>query len=63
MTFIQSVLEGHDGSFKPAMLTPMQKLTLRFVVIGLVFYGFAAIEGMIMRIYQVEPISLFSPGQ
>ena len=32
----------------------MQKMTLRFVVVGLVYYGFAVIEGMIMRIYEVD---------
>ncbi len=63
MTFTQTLLDGHEGSFRPHTLTPMQKLTLRYVVVGLVFYGFAAIEGMIMRIYQIEPISLFSPKQ
>lgn len=56
MTFTQTLLKGNQESFQPAGLTPMQKLTLRFVVIGLVYYGFAAIEGMIMRIYQIEPI-------
>ena len=34
----------------------MQKMTLRFVVVGLVYYGFAVIEGMIMRLYEVTPI-------
>jgi cytochrome c oxidase subunit 1 len=63
MTFTQTLLEGHEGSFQPHTLTPMQKLTLRFVVVGLVFYGFAATEGMLMRICQIEPISLFSCDQ
>jgi cytochrome c oxidase subunit 1 len=63
MNFTQTLLDGHERAFRPHTLTPMQKLTLRFVVVGLVFYGFAAIEGMIMRIYQIEPISLVSPKQ
>jgi len=63
MTFTQTLLDGHQRAFRAHTLTPMQKLTLRFVVVGLVYYGFAAIEGMLMRIYQIEPISLFSPGQ
>ncbi|MDA3905773.1 MAG: cbb3-type cytochrome c oxidase subunit I [Bacteroidales bacterium] len=57
MTFKDTFLNGEQGLFKPASLTPMQKLILRFVVVGLIFYGFAVIEGMIMRIYQIEPIS------
>ena len=32
----------------------MQKMILRFVVVGLVYYAFAVIEGMIMRLYQVD---------
>ncbi|HSQ37733.1 MAG TPA: hypothetical protein VLS92_07575, partial [Acidimicrobiia bacterium] len=63
MTFTQTLLDGHERAFRARTLSPMQKLTLRFVVVGLVFYGFAAIEGMLMRIYQIEPISLFSPDQ
>lgn len=30
-------------------LTPLQKVTLRFVVIALLFYGLATLEGMMMR--------------
>jgi len=63
MTFTQNLLNGNQKAFRPQTLTPMQKLTLRFVIVGLVFYGFAAIEGMIMRIYQIEPFSLIPPKQ
>lgn len=63
MSFINTLLNGAEGKFKPSSLTPMQKLVLRFVVIGLVFYAFALIEGMIMRIYQVEPISMVTDTQ
>lgn len=56
MSFIEIIKNGADGLFKPNTLTPMQKLTLRFVVVGLVYYAFAVIEGMIMRFYQVSPI-------
>jgi cytochrome c oxidase subunit 1 len=62
-TFKQTLLEGNEGAFRPDTLTPMQKLTLRFVIVGLVYFGFAAIEGMIMRIYQVEPISFIGTNQ
>ncbi len=63
MSFINTFLNGEEGKFKPSSLTPMQKLVLRFVVVGLVFYAFALIEGMIMRIYQVEPISAVTDSQ
>jgi cytochrome c oxidase subunit 1 len=63
MTFAKTLMDGEQGLFKAHSLTPMQKLTLRFVVVGLVYYGFAVIEGMIMRIYQVNPIPLVDTNQ
>jgi cytochrome c oxidase subunit I len=57
MSFKDTLLHGEEGNFKAAGLTPMQKLLLRFVVVGLVYYGFAVIEGMIMRLYAIEPIT------
>jgi len=63
MSFKDTFLNGEQGMFKPASLTPMQKLVLRFIVVGLLFYGFAVIEGMIMRIYQIEPISAITDYQ
>src|SRR5512133_3575923 len=57
MNFKETFMNGEQGLFKPTTLTPMQKLVLRFVVIGLVYYGFAVIEGMIMRIYAIRPIT------
>jgi cytochrome c oxidase subunit 1 len=62
MSFKDTFLNGEQGAFKPSSLTPMQKLILRFIVVGLAFYGIAVIEGMIMRIYQVEPISGLTDG-
>ena len=50
------MLNGEQGAFKPATLSPMQKMTLRLVVVGFVYSAFAAIEGMIMRVYEVTPI-------
>ena len=56
MNFKETFMNGEQGLFKPATLTPMQKLVLRFVVIGLIYYvDFAVIEGMIMRIYADQP--------
>jgi len=56
MNFLQTFLHGEEGVFKPNSMTPMQKMTLRFVVVGLVYYAFAVIEGMIMRLYEIQPI-------
>jgi cytochrome c oxidase subunit 1 len=63
MSFVSTLVNGNQAAFVPSSLTPMQKLTLRFVVIGIGYYLFAAIEGMLMRIYAVEPISLIPPNQ
>jgi cytochrome c oxidase subunit 1 len=63
MSFLKTLMNGEQGLFKPESLTRMQKNTLRFVVIGLLYYGFAVIEGMIMRIYEVQPIPGVEPKQ
>jgi len=63
MSFRDDLIHGERGLFKPDTLTPMQKITLRFVVMGLVFYGFAVIEGMIMRLYEVKPLPFVSEEQ
>ena len=56
-------MNGEQGLFKPDSLTPMQKITLRFVVVGLVFYLFAVVEGMIMRLVEVRPLPFVSEDQ
>ena len=63
MSMIETLVAGERGLFKPATLTPMQKMTLRFVVVGLVYYGFAVIEGMLMRAFQVTPLPFVSQEQ
>lgn len=63
MKFFETFLKGEEGVFKPDTLTRMQKLTLRFVVVGLFYYAFAVIEGMIMRLYEVQPIPAIAPKQ
>jgi cytochrome c oxidase subunit I len=63
MTTLETLIHGEQKLFKPSSLTPMQKLTLRFVVIGLVYYAFAVIEGMIMRIYEITPIEPITSKQ
>ncbi len=56
MSFIKTLVEGEQSVFNPDSMTPLQKVTLRAVVVGLLFYGLAAIEGMLMRASQVAPI-------
>jgi len=63
MSIMSTFINGEQGLFRPDSLTPMQKMILRFVVVGLIFYGFAVIEGMIMRTVQVQPISLVDNNQ
>ena len=63
MKFLETLIKGEEGVFKPDTLTRMQKMTLRFVVVGLFYYGFAVIEGMIMRIYEIQPIPDISTKQ
>ena len=63
MNFKETLINGEQGLFKAESLTAMQKLTLRFVVVGLVYYLFVLVEGMIMRVYEVEQVSMFSNNQ
>ncbi|MCJ7629747.1 MAG: cbb3-type cytochrome c oxidase subunit I [Longimicrobiales bacterium] len=63
MSFLGTLISGEQGLFKADTLTPMQKITLRFVVVGLIFYGFAVVEGMIMRVYEITPLPFISQEQ
>ncbi|MEA1877494.1 MAG: cbb3-type cytochrome c oxidase subunit I, partial [Bacteroidota bacterium] len=63
MSFFKTFMNGEQGLFKPNSLTPMQKMVLRFVVVGLVFYAFAVIEGMLMRLYEIGPFDAMSNDQ
>lgn len=56
MNYISTLINGEEGAFRPASLTHMQKISLRFVVVGLLYYGIVAIEGMIMRLYEIAPV-------
>jgi len=62
MSFINTLLNGEQNAFNAKSLTPMQRITLRFVVVGLIYFGLAALEGMLMRIYEVTPIPGFDTG-
>ena len=50
------LINGNEGGLDHTSLSPLQKITLRFVVIGLIFYGVAAIEGMLMRGQEIKPL-------
>ena len=63
MSFLKTLIIGEQGLFKHDTLTPMQKLTLRFVVVGLIYYGFVVIEGMLMRIFEITPVPFMSQKQ
>ncbi len=63
MSFLQTLLNGEQGAFRADSLTPMQKMTLRFVVVGLLYYGFAVTEGMIMRVHAVTPVPTVTTDQ
>lgn len=63
MSYINTLMNGEQGLFKHTTLTPMQKMTLRFVVVGVLYYGLVVIEGMIMRMYAVAPIDAITIPQ
>ncbi|MCJ7448744.1 MAG: cbb3-type cytochrome c oxidase subunit I [Bacteroidales bacterium] len=63
MSFTKTLINGEQGLFRPDTLTPMQKLTLRFVVVGLIYFGFVVIEGMLMRLYEVKPLPFITEPQ
>ena len=56
MSIIKDLIHGSDNGLKSESLTPMQKIALRFVILGVLYFGLAAIEGMIMRVVEITPI-------
>ncbi|MCK4975169.1 MAG: cbb3-type cytochrome c oxidase subunit I [Sulfurimonas sp.] len=56
MSFIKTLINGNEGGLKHEGMTPMQKIAMRFVVIGLLYYGLAAVEGMLLRMYEITPL-------
>ena len=55
MSFVSDFINGADNKFDHTSLNALQKVTLRAVVMAFLFYGLAAIEGMIMRTASVIP--------
>jgi len=56
MAFVDTLINGNEGGLDTTKMTPMQKIAMRFVVIGLLYYGLAALEGMLMRAYEIKPL-------
>jgi len=56
MSFVNTLINGHKGGLAHEGMTPMQKIALRFVVLGVLYYGLAAIEGMMMRVVEITPV-------
>ncbi len=63
MSYIKTLIYGEEGLFRSETLTRMQKLTLRFVIVGLIYFGFVVIEGMLMRLYAVKPLPFITEPQ
>lgn len=63
MSTLETLVNGEQGLFRANTLTPMQKLTLRFVVVGLIYYAIVVVEGMIMRVYEVDHVAAVSQDQ
>ena len=63
MSFTNTLINGEQGLFRSDSLTPMQKLVLRFIVVGLIYFGFVVIEGMLMRLYEVKPLPFITEPQ
>ncbi len=58
MSFLGTLINGNEGGLKTEGLTAVQKVTLRAVIVGVLYYGLAAIEGMMMRAHQVTPLPM-----
>jgi cytochrome c oxidase subunit I len=56
MSYLNDLVNSADGKFDHESLNALQKVTLRTVVIGFLFYGLAALEGMIMRMHAITPL-------
>ena len=62
MSFVNTLINGHKGGLQQDAMTPMQKIALRFVVLGVLYYGLAAIEGMMMRVVEITPVPAIDDG-
>lgn len=60
MSFLHTLVHGNEGGLKADDLTPTQKVTLRAVIIGILYYGLSAFEGMMMRAHAITPLPMLS---
>jgi cytochrome c oxidase subunit 1 len=58
MSFLHTLIHGNEGGLKTDGLTPTQKVTLRAVIIGVLYYGLSALEGMMMRAHAISPLPM-----
>jgi cytochrome c oxidase subunit 1 len=58
MSFLHTLIHGNEGGLKAEGLTPTQKVTLRAVIVGVLYYGLSALEGMMMRVHAVAPLPM-----
>ena len=58
MSFFSTLINGNEGGLKADGLTPTQKVTLRAVIVGVLYYGLSALEGMMMRAHAITPLPM-----
>jgi len=58
MSFFNTLINGNEGGLKADTLTPTQKVTLRAVIVGVLYYGLSALEGMMMRAHAISPLPM-----
>jgi len=58
MAFFNTLINGNEGGLKADGLTPTQKVTLRAVIVGVLYYGLSALEGMMMRAHAISPLPM-----
>lgn len=58
MSFFNTLINGNEGGLKTDGLTPTQKVTLRAVIVGILYYGLSALEGMMMRAHAISPLPM-----
>lgn len=60
MSFLNTLINGNEGGLKTDGLTPTQKVTLRAVIVGILYYGLSALEGMMMRAHAISPLPMLN---
>ena len=60
MSFLHTLINGNEGGLKADTLTPTQKVTLRAVIVGILYYGLSAFEGMMMRAHAITPLPMLN---